>query len=421
MEAQRRLLEELLGSSNVNAPTVSMIAKRNIPLRTYSSHVLVQSHDDPRMCKFFLVGLCPHDLFMNTKHHLGDCPKVHCKPVVEKWLASGKPNEREYEAMLLRELENMVAKNDREVAKGQARVEEEEGVTGIARQVDLLNHPEVLDLSRAIERAVALAEQAGEEGEVEKSAKAMDEAEELKAKKAALQLRLQLVGPSAGAGVPGRTEATAKAGEPKNKQKLRVCDVCASFLSLLDSDERLADHFGGRVHMGWGLIRGRVSELRKKGVAMAGSGGGTAGHHAYGPGRGGGYGAGRAYGGGAHSYPRPAPPAPAPSYADRERERRGWHTEDKYRERERDRRQEYDRDRPRQHEYERYREGDRDRYRDYDRERGRDAYEDRRRADGGGGRGERDRRRSRSRSRSGSRSRSRGRELPSSSSSHYYA
>lgn len=30
-------------------------------------------------------------------------------------------------------------------------------------------------------------------------------------------------------------------------QKLRVCDICGAYLSVLDSDRRLADHFGGKV------------------------------------------------------------------------------------------------------------------------------------------------------------------------------
>ena len=31
-------------------------------------------------------------------------------------------------------------------------------------------------------------------------------------------------------------------------QKLRVCDICGAYLSILDSDRRLADHFGGKVY-----------------------------------------------------------------------------------------------------------------------------------------------------------------------------
>lgn len=32
-------------------------------------------------------------------------------------------------------------------------------------------------------------------------------------------------------------------------QKLRVCDICGAYLSVLDSDRRLADHFGGKVRV----------------------------------------------------------------------------------------------------------------------------------------------------------------------------
>ena len=41
------------------------------------------------------------------------------------------------------------------------------------------------------------------------------------------------------------TETSGASGH----QKLRVCDVCGAYLSVLDSDRRLADHFGGKVRM----------------------------------------------------------------------------------------------------------------------------------------------------------------------------
>jgi hypothetical protein len=42
----------------------------------------------------------------------------------------------------------------------------------------------------------------------------------------------------------------ARAGTGTDK-KLRVCDVCGSFLSLFDSDKRLTDHFMGKQHVGF--------------------------------------------------------------------------------------------------------------------------------------------------------------------------
>eukprot|EP00959_Pyramimonas_sp_CCMP1952_P175948 3676887-Pyramimonas_sp.AAC.1 len=44
-------------------------------------------------------------------------------------------------------------------------------------------------------------------------------------------------------------------GFVQQDQKLRVCDVCGAFLSIYDSDRRLADHFGGKMHLGYMLIR----------------------------------------------------------------------------------------------------------------------------------------------------------------------
>jgi len=45
------------------------------------------------------------------------------------------------------------------------------------------------------------------------------------------------------------------------KQKLRVCDVCSAYLGIHDNDRRLADHFGGKLHIGFIKIREKLSEL----------------------------------------------------------------------------------------------------------------------------------------------------------------
>lgn len=48
-----------------------------------------------------------------------------------------------------------------------------------------------------------------------------------------------------------------------NQQLLRVCEVCGAYLSSRDSDERLAEHFAGKVHLGFLRIRSKINELRK--------------------------------------------------------------------------------------------------------------------------------------------------------------
>jgi RNA-binding protein Luc7-like 2 len=48
------------------------------------------------------------------------------------------------------------------------------------------------------------------------------------------------------------------------QQKLRVCEVCSAYLGIHDNDRRLADHFGGKLHLGFITIREKLEELRVK-------------------------------------------------------------------------------------------------------------------------------------------------------------
>lgn len=96
-------------------------------------------------------------------------------------------------------------------------------------------------------------------------------------------------------------------GGPSGHQKLQVCDVCGAYLSRLDNDRRLADHFYGKMHLGYAQMRKSYEALQKelKGRAppprdsygqddhgMNGSRGGPGGWGGGGYG-GGGYGGGR--------------------------------------------------------------------------------------------------------------------------------
>lgn len=45
------------------------------------------------------------------------------------------------------------------------------------------------------------------------------------------------------------------------QQKLRVCEVCGAYLGLQDNDRRLADHFGGKLHLGFIDIREKHEKL----------------------------------------------------------------------------------------------------------------------------------------------------------------
>merc|ERR1712133_216487 len=47
------------------------------------------------------------------------------------------------------------------------------------------------------------------------------------------------------------------------QQKLRVCEVCSAYLGIHDNDRRLADHFGGKLHLGFIKIRDKLAYLEK--------------------------------------------------------------------------------------------------------------------------------------------------------------
>merc|ERR1712126_284388 len=91
---------------------------------------------------------------------------------------------------------------------------------------------------------LAKAEQLGAEGFVDESMKMM---EELRKKKASAEQEYR----------------NAMPASSYQQQKLRVCEVCSAYLGIHDNDRRLADHFGGKLHLGFIKIRDKLAYLEK--------------------------------------------------------------------------------------------------------------------------------------------------------------
>merc|ERR1719369_1151839 len=63
----------------------------------------------------------------------------------------------------------------------------------------------------------------------------------------------------------GEAESEYRSSMPASsyqQQKLRVCEVCSAYLGIHDNDRRLADHFGGKLHLGFIEIREKLAELQ---------------------------------------------------------------------------------------------------------------------------------------------------------------
>lgn len=228
----------------------------------------VKSFRDERVCKFYLAGLCTHDLFSNTKMDLGICDKIHedkLKEDYEEKIQEG-PNNYGYEEELERHLDEFVVEVDKKIQRSQRRLEEDnEG----GAKVDAEAGAEVVRLSEEISAALAAAEAAGEAGDVDRAQELMARVGELQQEKVNRQATMMAEGQAARAAAviaPGQHPDSSVVGALSREdvnQKLRVCDVCGAFLSIYDSDSRLADHFGGKLHVGFVLIRQRLGEIRE--------------------------------------------------------------------------------------------------------------------------------------------------------------
>lgn len=103
----------------------------------------------------------------------------------------------------------------------------------------------VHELAEQIGQKLAKAEQLGEEGFVDESMKLMEEIDELRKKKLEAEQEYRNSMPASS----------------YQQQKLRVCEVCSAYLGIHDNDRRLADHFGGKLHLGFIKIREKLAEL----------------------------------------------------------------------------------------------------------------------------------------------------------------
>ncbi|KAK7205144.1 hypothetical protein BZA70DRAFT_279172 [Myxozyma melibiosi] len=241
---QRKLLEQLMGADAL----VGRPSKRQETPIT-----------DSRVCKSYLVGTCPHDLFTNTKTDLGPCPRIHSEAHKAEFqrekerLENGGGNDgrltmrdlANFEMDYYRDLEKYVTDCNRRIDVAQRRLErtpdEIAQTTTILKAIDEIN--ESIDAS-IFELQVL--------GDLALIPRALQEYNAIKSK---------------------RLERESKERElrnlndnigPSGHQKLQVCDVCGAYLSKLDNDRRLADHFGGKMHLGYATMRALHKELQEK-------------------------------------------------------------------------------------------------------------------------------------------------------------
>ncbi|KAI1301876.1 putative RNA-binding protein Luc7-like 1 [Halotydeus destructor] len=198
---------------------------------------------DSRVCKSFLLDCCPHDVLASTRMDIGDCSKVHDLALRADYGAGSATREYGYELDAFDHLTAFVAEADRktELAKKRLCETQEELSQEVSEKLERVH-----ELAEQIGKKLAAAEKAGEDGDVEESMKIMEEVENTKKEKTAAEMEYRNSMPASS----------------YQQQKLRVCEVCSAYLGIHDNDRRLADHFGGKLHLGFITIRERLEELR---------------------------------------------------------------------------------------------------------------------------------------------------------------
>ncbi|GER51336.1 ATP binding protein [Striga asiatica] len=314
MDALRKQLDVLMG------------ANRNGDVQE-----VARKYYDRDVCRLFLAGVCPHELFQLTKIDMGPCPKVHSLQLRKEYEEAKAKGVDNYDRDLEDTIDRLIVECDRKISRALKRLDEEDAKAAIAISVsEVTQTPETIELSKQIKEKLKEVDRLDFEGNTDMKIRAVEELEELRVKRADMQANLLLdafnkdraslpqpltnasqVTPMPAAvpdpriqemineklkkaeelGEQGMVDEAQKALEEAEAlkklpaapqepvldsskytaadvritdQKLRVCDICGAFLSVYDSDRRLADHFGGKLHLGYMQIREKLADLQAR-------------------------------------------------------------------------------------------------------------------------------------------------------------
>lgn len=226
-EQMRQMLDQLMGTG------------RDGENNRYKVHFT-----DPRVCKSFLLACCPHDVLASTRMDLGDCPKIHDLALRADYESASKKKDYFYDVDAMEHLQNFIGECDRRTEQAKRRLAETQ--EELSAEVTLkLNR--VHELAESMGKKLAAAEAKGADGNVEESLKLLEEVEEIRRKKAEAE----------------QDYRNSMPASSYQQQKLRVCDVCSAYLGIHDNDRRLADHFGGKLHLGFIAIREKLAQLKQ--------------------------------------------------------------------------------------------------------------------------------------------------------------
>ncbi|XP_070793703.1 luc7-like protein 3 isoform X9 [Pituophis catenifer annectens] len=233
MMSAAQLLDELMGRDRNLAPDEKRSNVR---------------WDHESVCKYYLCGFCPAELFTNTRSDLGPCEKIHDENLRKQYEKSSRFMKVGYEREFLRYLQSLLAEVERRIRRGHARLalsqtQQSSGAAGPTGK----NEEKIQVLTDKIDVLLQQIEELGSEGKVEEAQGMMKLVEQLKEERELLR----------------STTSTIESFAAQEKQ-MEVCEVCGAFLIVGDAQSRVDDHLMGKQHMGYAKIKATVEELKEK-------------------------------------------------------------------------------------------------------------------------------------------------------------
>ena len=130
MAAEQR---KLLGNTPFPVPNRSSAPTNILPeqlmgdqlLSTGTSRAPQPAMTDPKVCRSYLVGTCPHSLFTNTKQDLGACPRLHSEALKTTYEAADEEQKLRwgFEFDYMRDMAKYIDDCNRKIHVAQARLE----------------------------------------------------------------------------------------------------------------------------------------------------------------------------------------------------------------------------------------------------------------------------------------------------------
>ena len=218
-----------------------MGADRDLPLKERLANK--KNFDSSDVCKFFLIGFCPHDLFANTKNDLKECRKRHDVQFKEQFNKSPDKEmyQIKYEELLMEFLQKLVNDVDEKMRKSLERIEAPLPETELNPEVK----KQIMEIDSNINSLNIRANELSKINEIEQVEELMKLVDELNAQK---------------------KEILSKYGQKSTykEKQMKVCEICGAMQSSQDNEKRLLTHVEGKLHSGYLKIRKYLEALKKR-------------------------------------------------------------------------------------------------------------------------------------------------------------